>query len=285
MTALTDHDVSTLAAEFARWGHRPSHAARLLAEFYRGHGQVDLNELRLGKLLQARVQAELPLRQSHIVTRTRSLDGTVKLLIGFDGGGAVESVLMPSHRADRAAGCISSQIGCAMGCDFCASTRRGLERSLTAGEIIEQFLWLRAEAASTGRRLVTVVFMGMGEPMHNLDNVIAAIRRMAPTGMGELGWRQITVSTVGIIPGIDQLAEADLNVHLALSLHAPDDQTRSRLVPMNRRYAVAEIVAAAAIRSAPAASSPSNIACSVESTTPMPRPMRWPICWPAGVRM
>jgi len=132
-----------------------------------------------------------------------------------------------------------------MGCDFCASTRGGLERNLSAGEIVEQFLHLRREAAGLGRRLLSLVFMGMGEPMHNLDNVLPALRRIADADLGGLGWRQVTVSTVGVVPGIDRLAKADLNVHLALSLHAPDDETRSRLVPANRRYPVAEIIAAA----------------------------------------
>jgi 23S rRNA (adenine2503-C2)-methyltransferase len=132
-----------------------------------------------------------------------------------------------------------------MGCDFCASTKAGLERNLEAGEIVEQFLHLKAAAASQGRRLTSLVFMGMGEPMHNLDNVIGAIRRIADPDLGGLGWRQVTVSTVGVVPGIDRLCDADLNVHLALSLHAPDDETRGRLVPANRRYPVAEIVDAA----------------------------------------
>jgi 23S rRNA (adenine2503-C2)-methyltransferase len=132
-----------------------------------------------------------------------------------------------------------------MGCDFCASTKGGLERNLSAGEIVEQFVHLKRAAIATQRALKTLVFMGMGEPMHNLPEVIEAIRRIADPDMGGLGWRQITVSTVGIVPGIDQLAAADLNVHLALSLHAPDDPTRAGLVPMNRRYPVAEIIDAA----------------------------------------
>ena len=177
--------------------------------------------------------------------RTTSSDGTVKLLVGFDGGGAAESVLMLSHDGRRAAGCISSQIGCAMGCDFCASTRNGLERSLSAGEIAEQFLHLRSVAASVGRRLATLVFMGMGEPMLNLDNVIPAIERIAKPNMGALGGRQITVSTVGIVPGIERLADADLNVHLAVSLHAPDDEIRQRIIPTARKYTVGQIIAAA----------------------------------------
>ena len=245
MPGLSDYDVTGLAALFAEWGFKQSHARTLLREFYLCAGQVDLSSLGLGKALCARLARDIPSRQSQIIRRTQAADGTAKLLVGFSGGGAVESVLMPAYDATRAAGCVSSQIGCAMGCDFCASTRRGLERGLEAGEIVEQFLHLKQEAIAQGRRLTTLVFMGMGEPMHNLDNVIAAIRRIAAPGMGELGWKQVTVSTVGIVPGIVRLAEADLNVHLALSLHAPDDETRSRLVPANRRYQVAEIVEAA----------------------------------------
>ena len=152
---------------------------------------------------------------------------------------------MPDYHADRAAGCISSQVGCAMGCDFCATTKTGFERNLSAGEIVEQFLALRREALAGGRTLRTLVFMGMGEPMLNLDAVLTAIDRIADNRLGALGWRQITVSTVGIVPGIEALTATGLNVHLAVSLHAPDDATRARLLPMGRRFAIAEILAAA----------------------------------------
>ena len=223
----------------------PSHARRLLRNFYDNNGTLDFAAITVGRRVEALFEGVLRQRQSTIAARTTSADGTRKLLVSFESGGAVEAVLMPSHRPDRAAGCVSSQIGCAMGCDFCASTKRGLERSLIAGEIVEQFLHLRAEAAGLGRRLTSLVFMGMGEPMLNLPAVLAAVRRIAAAETGALGWRQITISTVGIVPGIDALADADLNVHLALSLHAPDDATRARLVPMNRRYPVAEIMSAA----------------------------------------
>jgi 23S rRNA (adenine2503-C2)-methyltransferase len=181
--------------------------------------------------------------RSRVITTRRAADGTVKLLVGFQSG-AAESVLMPGYRLDRAAGCVSSQIGCAMGCDFCASTRSGLERNLDAGEIVEQFLQLRRTAAGMGRRLTSLVFMGMGEPMHNLDNVLAAVARICRPETGALGWGQVTVSTVGVVPGIDRLAESGLPVALAVSLHAPDDDTRSKIVPSNRRYPVAEIIEA-----------------------------------------
>src|SRR5688572_3065017 len=245
MRRLADYDISTLEAELRSAGHRPSHAARILREFYAAPGRPRWEPQVLGKSLKAWLEREVPSRASRVLARTVAADGTTKLLMGLEDGGAVESVLMPSHRPGRTMGCVSSQIGCAMGCDFCASTRRGLERNLEAGEIVEQYLRLCEEAAGLGRKLTSLVFMGMGEPMHNLDNVVPAIRRIAGPGLGALGWRQVTVSTVGVVPGIDRLAEEDLNVHLAVSLHAPDDATRSRLVPANRRWPVAEIVDAA----------------------------------------
>jgi 23S rRNA (adenine2503-C2)-methyltransferase len=192
-----------------------------------------------------RIRSEFATHAATVAVRQVATDGTTKLLLRLHDGRTVESVLMPAFRADRAAGCISSQVGCAMGCDFCATTKTGFERNLTAGEIVEQFLALRREAHSVGRKLQTVVFMGMGEPLLNLDAVLAAIPRLAENSLGGLGWRQITVSTVGIVPGIDALTATGLNIHLAVSLHAPDDATRARLLPMGKRFPIADILAAA----------------------------------------
>jgi 23S rRNA (adenine2503-C2)-methyltransferase len=244
MPALTDFDLSTLQEELRSCGIYPSHAGRVLRAFYDSAGTVDPFSLPLGKAFHHKLRTSLSPRQSSVIARHESADGTAKLLLEFTAGGAGETVLMPSHRPDRAAGCISSQIGCAMGCDFCASTRHGLERNLSAGEIVEQFLRLKEEAMRTNRRIASLVFMGMGEPMHNLDAVIAAIPRIAEPTMGNLGYRAITVSTVGVIDGIEKLADADLGVHLALSLHAPDDETRARIVPTGRKFKVADIMAA-----------------------------------------
>jgi 23S rRNA (adenine2503-C2)-methyltransferase len=243
-TWLGDIDSETLAQELERSGFPRTHASKLLRAFYHGDGEIDFDQRNVGPRVARWVRDHFGPRPGSVSRKIRSADGTTKLLITLPDGRSVESVLMPGYRPDRAACCVSSQIGCAMGCDFCASTLGGLERNLTAGEIVDQFLHLKAKARQLGRRLTSLVFMGMGEPMHNLDNVILAIGRIADPELGGLGWRQVTVSTVGIVPGIDRLAEADLNVHLALSLHAPDDSTRDRLVPANRRYKVADIMAA-----------------------------------------
>jgi 23S rRNA (adenine2503-C2)-methyltransferase len=239
---LVDFNVAAFAAELERLGDNPAHAAKILRTFYAGES---IDRLPILKSLRAKLATNYSGRPASILTRHVSGDGTIKLLLGFESGGTAEAVLMPTFREGITAGCVSSQIGCAMGCDFCASTKNGLERNLTAAEIVAQFLELRSQSLASSRRLKTLVFMGMGEPLHNLDHVIPAIERIAHPDMGGLGWRQITVSTVGIVPGIDRLADADLNVHLALSLHAPDDGTRAKIVPSNRRYPVAEIIAAA----------------------------------------
>jgi 23S rRNA (adenine2503-C2)-methyltransferase len=245
MLSLADVDLSSLEAALTRTGLRPCHALTILREFMDTGNITGLDPGIVGHGVIRYLQSHLGGARSRVLEKSVSSDGTTKLLVGFTAGGAVESVLMTGFREGLAAGCVSSQIGCAMGCDFCASTRNGLERNLDAGEIVEQFLHLKLQARSLNRRLKTLVFMGMGEPMLNLDAVLDAIRRIGEPRTGGIGWRQITVSTVGIVPGIDRLAEADLNVHLALSLHAPDDATRSKLVPSNRRYPVAEIMDAA----------------------------------------
>lgn len=239
---LADYSLDELRKEFAQAGFAESHAAKVLRGFYSanpGAMQDSLLPRRLMELLQ-----ESPRSLARQVARNASEDGTVKLLLSFGDQKTVETVLMPDFRADRAAGCVSSQVGCAMACDFCATTKTGFERNLSAGEIVEQFLALRGEALAAGRRLQTLVFMGMGEPLLNLDAVMEAIRRIADNALGGLGWRQVTVSTVGIVPAMDLLAQSGLNVPLAVSLHAPDDATRERLLPAGRRFGLSDILAA-----------------------------------------
>ena len=240
-----DLDLECLAQSFVGWGYKPSHAARVLRAFYAGGDVLGSTARRLPQGLAERLRAEFASSAVTVAARQVASDGTTKLLLRLGDGRTVESVLMPDFRTDRAAGCVSSQVGCAMGCDFCATTKTGFERNLTAGEIVEQFLALRREATAVGRKLQTIVFMGMGEPLLNLDNVLAAVRRLADNKLGALGWRQITVSTVGIVPGIEALTATGLNIHLAVSLHAPDDATRARLLPMGKRFPIADILEAA----------------------------------------
>src|SRR5690606_5915629 len=178
----------------------------------------------------------------------RSGDGgdTRKLLWRLHDGALVESVLM--RYPDRVTACVSSQSGCGMGCPFCATGQAGLTRNLSTAEIVDQVVSLAARAVTEyGQRLSRVVFMGMGEPLANYARVVTAIRRLVappPEGLG-LSRRHVTLSTVGLVPAMRRLAAEDLPVTLALSLHAPDDDLRDELVPVNRRWRVAEVLDAA----------------------------------------
>ncbi|WP_192767631.1 23S rRNA (adenine(2503)-C(2))-methyltransferase RlmN [Plantactinospora soyae] len=175
---------------------------------------------------------------------------TRKALWRLHDGSLVESVLM--GYPDRVTVCISSQAGCGMGCPFCATGQAGLTRNLSTAEIVDQAVHLAGVAASgavvgSPPRLSHVVFMGMGEPLANYSRVVAAVRRLcapAPEGLG-LSQRHVTVSTVGLVPAMRRLAEEGLSVTLALSLHAPDDELRDELVPVNQRWKVAEVLDAA----------------------------------------
>lgn len=178
-------------------------------------------------------------------TEVAADDGrTIKFLWELDDGARVETVLM--HYEDRSTVCISTQAGCAMACSFCATGQAGFERHLRAGEIVEQLALARqrALAADPPRRVSNIVFMGMGEPLANYDATWSAIRRIH--GDMGIGARHLTVSTVGLVPGILRMAEEDLPVGLAVSLHAADDELRDELVPINRTYPLAELTAACA---------------------------------------
>ena len=238
---LPDLSAEELAAWMDANGFKATHAPRVLREMFGVNTAKQIMPAGLDEKLRAAFAKEA----AALVRRQLSEDGTTKLLLRLPDGRTVESVLLPDYRDDRASGCVSSQVGCAMGCDFCATTQTGFERNLTSGEIIEQFLHLKREARTAGRVLRTIVFMGMGEPMLNLKNVLAAVERIASPRLGAFGWRQITISTVGIVPGIDELREANLGVHLAISLHAPDDATRADLLPTGKRFDVNEVLAAA----------------------------------------
>lgn len=192
----------------------------------------------VGKALRARLDDELPSALTE-VTRVTADDGaTTKFLWELNGGQRIETVLM--HYDDRSTVCVSTQAGCAMACGFCATGQAGFERHLGVGEIVEQVVMARREAGD--RRISNVVFMGMGEPLANYDSTWAAVHRLHDD-MG-IGARHLTLSTVGLVPGIRRLAVADLPVNLAVSLHAADDELRDHLVPINRRYPLDALVEA-----------------------------------------
>jgi 23S rRNA (adenine2503-C2)-methyltransferase len=186
----------------------------------------------LPKALRRRIDEVLPPALTPVTASTSGDRATVKWLYALDDGARVETVLM--HYRDRSTVCVSTQAGCAMACGFCATGQAGFERHLSTGEIVEQAVRAARQARADGRRLGNVVFMGMGEPLANYDRVWPAVERLH--GAVGLSARHLTLSTVGIVPGIRRLAGEDLPVNLAVSLHAASDDLRDDLVPINKRY-------------------------------------------------
>jgi len=176
-----------------------------------------------------------------IAARTESEDGTVKYLIHPTEGGAVESVFMV--HGDRVTLCLSSQVGCALGCDFCLTAKMGLVRQMSAGEILGQIVLLMRDRDLIDQRF-NLVFMGMGEPLHNYESVVSAVRILTdPDGFG-ISRRRITLSTAGLAPAIERLAVEDVRPRLAVSLNATTDDVRDRLMPLNRRYPLSRLLEA-----------------------------------------
>ena len=236
-------DRAALSTLLADWGE-PAYRARQAAEAQRAgaEGWDEVTTLPAG--LRRRLADALPFWALSPDARAVSTDGTVKWGLRAADGAVVEAVSI-AHAAGRRTVCVSSQAGCALGCRFCATGAMGPGRDLTAAEILDQAVLAAGEAEAQGARLTNVVFMGMGEPLQNLDAVLDACAAInAPEGLG-LSARRIAISTVGWVPGIARLAEHPLPVRLAISLHAADDTTRGRLMPINARYPIASLLAAA----------------------------------------
>ncbi len=241
VTDLWALDEPGLQALLEGWGQPRFRAGQIRRWLYE-RGVASVEEMTdLPKALRERLGAETTLGSATLDTEQVSKDGTRKRLYRMADGQRVESVLMPYEDGRRTA-CISTQAGCAMACAFCATGQMGLARHLQASEIVEQALRFAAELRREGERLSNVVLMGMGEPFHNYDNSLAAIRRL----MGDLGIgaRHITVSTVGLVPQIRRFAQEGLQVRLAVSLHAATDEQRSALMPVNKRWPIAELLQA-----------------------------------------
>ncbi|HVX60201.1 MAG TPA: 23S rRNA (adenine(2503)-C(2))-methyltransferase RlmN [Pirellulales bacterium] len=196
----------------------------------------------LPKALRSRLAEDFRLWTAAISVHQQAGDGTEKLLLQLHDGQQIECVLI--REGSRRTICISTQVGCAMGCVFCASGLDGVARNLSTGEILEQMLQLN-RLLSPDERLSHIVVMGMGEPLANLDRLLPALEiASSPTGLG-ISARRITISTVGLPPALDRLAEKDCHYHLAVSLHAPNDALRNQLVPVNAKTGIAPILAAA----------------------------------------
>ncbi len=243
--ALLGLDTSELRA-FAQSLGEPAYRGNQIAEWiYQRHARSFEEMTNLPKALRAQLNEVADIGRSEIVRKQRSRDGTVKLLLKLRDGETVETVGLPYEacpersRRNRLSCCISSQVGCPMRCDFCATGLSGYTRNLTAGEIVEQVITINEVLSS---HINHVVFMGMGEPLLNVDNVLKAVRLLNK----EVGiaMRQLTISTVGLVPGIRRLAEEKLQLTLAVSLHAPTDELRARLIPTGRKWSVQDIIAA-----------------------------------------
>ena len=242
MPTVYDLTPDALAERLGAWGEPAFRARQVWRQLWRRAATYEAMADIPGTLRE-RLAAELPLGVEALTERTADRGATRKALLRLGGEHVVEAVLM--GYPDRVTACISSQAGCAMGCTFCATGQMGLQSNLTAGEISAQAVWARREAArlpaTTPQRLTNVVFMGMGEPFANQRHVFASLTQLTDPAAFGLGARHITVSTVGIVPGIVKQAELHPQVGLAVSFHAATDSLRDTLVPPNTRYPLAKL--------------------------------------------
>jgi len=246
---LYNATLSELTALMRAWNQPAFRARQLYRQMYvkLTHDPEAMTDL--PRALRAHLATETRMGSLRLVRLQRGDDGlTRKALFALPDGSVVETVLM--IYPDRATVCVSTQAGCAMGCVFCATGKLGLLRNLSSGEIVEQVLWAARELQSTASTIATVssltnlVFMGMGESFANYDRWWAAVERLHDPQGFNMGARNMTVSTVGLVPGIRRLAQEHLPINLAISLHAPDDDLRSALMPVNRRYPIATLLEA-----------------------------------------
>ena len=239
MTDIKSMTREELGAAFAAMGQPRFRAGQVFAWLHRGVRSFD-EMTNLPKALREQLAAEYELTAPAVARKQVSAkDGTIKYLWRLGDGHCVESVLMRYHHGNTV--CISSEVGCAMGCAFCASTKGGLVRRLRPSEMLDQVLFTGLDS---GAPVSNIVLMGIGEPLDNYDNVRRFLALVNdPEGMN-IGMRHISLSTCGLVPGIDRLAEEALQLTLSVSLHAPDDALRSSLMPVNRRYPIDELLAA-----------------------------------------
>ena len=242
-TNLLEFDLDGLAAFCERLGEKRFRATQLFRWIHQ-RGASDFDQMTdLAKSLRGKLKGCAHVEALPVVSEHQSVDGTIKWLFDVGSGNAVEAVFIPED--DRGTLCVSSQAGCAVGCRFCSTGHQGFSRNLTTGEIVAQ-LWfaehaLRLRMATTERVISNVVMMGMGEPLQNYSALVPALRTMLDDHAYGLSRRRVTVSTSGVVPMMDRLA-LDCPVALAVSLHAPNDDLRDHLVPLNRKYPLQELM-------------------------------------------
>ena len=238
--SLLSLTVEELEAWMLAEGEAKYRAKQIFPQLHRGITPDEMTNL--GKKLQEKLRASfswhLPVVEQKLVS---AIDGTVKFLFGLADGNCVESVVMKYEHGNTI--CISSQVGCRMGCKFCASTIGGRVRDLTPDELLGQVIAAQKEI---GERISNIVMMGIGEPLDNYDNVLKFLHLVNCEAGLNIGYRHISLSTCGLVDRIKMLMEEDLPITLSISLHAPDDETRSAIMPINNRYGVAELLVPAA---------------------------------------
>ena len=237
MKNITDYNLDDLKKEFIDLGEKPFRAEQVFKWIYESNVISFDDMTNLSLELREKLKEKYTLGVFNILKKQIASDGTIKYLFDVLDGNAIETVLMKYHHGYSL--CVSSQIGCKMGCKFCASTGIAFIRNLTSGEIVEQLL---AVERDQNIKISNVVFMGIGEPMDNYDNVVSAIRIINnPKGIN-IGARHISISTSGVVPGIYKLAEENIQCTLSISLHATTDEQRSKMMPVNNLYSIEELL-------------------------------------------
>ena len=245
-TNLLGFSASRLGDFFDEMGEKRFRATQIIKWIHQ-MGECDLDQMtNISKDLRERLKDIAEIKLPEVVSCQDSVDGTRKWLIRVDGGSCIEMVYIPER--ERGTLCVSSQIGCALDCSFCATGKQGFNRDLTAAEIIGQ-LWIAADSfdqfdPKAKRRVTNVVMMGMGEPLMNFDNVVDAMSIMLEDNAYGLSKRRVTLSTAGVVPALDKLSDVS-DVSLAISLHAPNDELRNQLVPINRKYPLVDFIESA----------------------------------------
>ena len=239
MKNIKDYNLEELKQELVKLGEKPFRAEQIFKWIFQEKVKSFDEMTNISLELREKLKEEYTICNFNILKKQESKDGTIKYLFDVLDGNAIETVLMSYHHGYSI--CVSSQIGCKMGCKFCASTGINFIRSLTSGEIVEQIL---AVEQDTGIRISNVVFMGIGEPLDNYDNVINAIRIINnPKGLN-IGARHISISTSGLVPKIYKLAEENIPCTLSISLHATTNEKRSKMMPVNDAYPIEELIKA-----------------------------------------